>query len=180
MATRYFDMLPSITYANKVSKNLMVSASFRDKVLDNPKAFVRHTLDEGESAEMTSLRFYGTTSYDWIIYFANNIIDPYHDWPKDYLTFVRFIEAKYGSTNVAKSQVVHYSNPKYDFTINKDTYDRYVDADFVDTTLKVDRDGWVPVYAYDFEEEKNDDLRHINIIHPDFITYIEGEVKELF
>ena len=81
---------------------------------------------------------------------------------------------------MAKSQVVHYSNPKYDFTINKDTYDRYVDADFVDTTLKVDRDEWVPVYAYDFEEEKNDDLRHINIIHPDFITYIEREVRDLF
>ena len=180
MAKGFFSYLPSVTYANKVSKNLLVSSKMRQTVLDNPKAFFKYIVKPAETPEMVALRFYDDTKYDWLVYFANNIVDPYHDWPKEYLEFVRYIEQKYGSVPNAKATTIHYKHDDYDFTINKDTHDRLVDADFVDTSLQIQRTGWVAVDAYSYEDEINTLKSSIEIIHPQFVPLIEDEIKKMF
>lgn len=180
MANGFFSYFPSVTYAQKVAKNLLVSSKMRASVLDNPKAFFKYLVKPGESPEMVALRFYDDAKYDWLVYFANNIVDPYHDWPKEYLEFKRFIEQKYGSVPQAKATTVHYKHNDYDFTINQDTYDRLVDAEFVDTSLQMNRVGWVAVDAYTYEDELNEEKSAIQIIHPQFVSLIEEEIRGMF
>lgn len=180
MTTTFFENFQRVTYANKLAVNLMQSIRMRSTVLSNPLAFFRRIVLDGDTPEKVAREEYGDEKYDWVVYLSNSIVDPYHSWPKPYLEFVEYIEQKYGSVPEAKSQIIHYKNTEYDFTINQDTYDRYSNADFVDTTLKVTRDGWTPVYAYDFEEERNDALRTIDLISPRFISLLEEELENIY
>lgn len=178
--TPFFERFQRVTYANKIAVNLMQSARMRETVLENPLAFFKRNVLEGDTPEKVAREEYGHETYDWVVYLANGIVDPYHDWPKPYLEFIKYIENKYGSVPAAQGQILHYNNPSYDFVINAETYARYSNADFVDTTLKVTRDDWAPVYAYEYEDELNQERQQIRLIHRTFIPLIEKELNTLY
>jgi hypothetical protein len=47
---------------------------------DNNLAFDEYMIQDGETAEDVSLKFYGTTSYAWLVLLVNNKIDIKKDW----------------------------------------------------------------------------------------------------
>jgi hypothetical protein len=53
-------------------------------------------------------KYYGNPDLVWLVYFSNNIVDPYHDWPMDDSTFNKFIGEKYGSVQAANQTIVDY------------------------------------------------------------------------
>lgn len=180
MPSGFFEAFPLITYNNKKAKNLLVSTKIRDTVLNNPKAFLMYTVSEWETPETVALKFYGDIRYSWIIHMVNLHVDPYHDWPMPYLDFIKYIKNKYGSVPAAKANIVEYVHDDYSFSINQATYERYSNADFIDSTIDVDRDGWTAVDSYTKEDEKNNERRNINILMPEFIPIIEDELKDIF
>ena len=60
---------------------------------------------EGDRADTIANYYYGDPGYDWIVYFSNNIVDPYYDWYMDSNSFKNFITNKYGSLTVAKRNI---------------------------------------------------------------------------
>ena len=91
-----------------------------------------------------------------------------------------FYIQKYGSVPAAKEKILHYKNSNYGFSINEETYARYANVDFVDATITVERDGWEPVTAFEYHEERNDNLRNIKLIDPVFLKQIQEEAENLF
>ena len=41
--------------------------------------------------------YYGSTDYTWLIYLANNIVDPYHQWPLSQENFNKYLIEKYAA-----------------------------------------------------------------------------------
>ena len=180
MSKGLFKNLPVITYNNRLARNLMVSSRIVRDAFNNPIAFSKYTVEDGESPEEVAQNFYGSIYYSWLVLLSNKIVDVHNEWPKTYKQFTDYLIQKYGSVPAAKEEILHYSNPKYGFTINAATQSRYANTDFVDATIKVDRTGWTAVTAFDHEEERNDNLRNIQLIDPSLVNQVQEEVERLF
>lgn len=183
MSKGIFKNYPIISYNNKLSRNLMVSSKIIDDIFNVPAAFFEYVVEDGESPEEIALDVYGSKFFSWVVLLSNKILDVHNEWPKDYQQFTRYIIQKYGSIPAAKSTVVHYKHPDYGFTINEDTYSRYANTDFLDST-SIDRTigagGWSPVDAFEYEEERNDNLRVIKLLEPSLIDQVQEEMESLF
>ena len=95
MATKYFENFPNIEYQGRKVRDISRRASFVRAVANNPYVYYPYTVKEGERAEDISLNYYGSVDYVWLVYMANNIIDPYYEWPMDTQTFNDYLVAKY-------------------------------------------------------------------------------------
>ena len=105
----FFKNYPLIQYgntvANTVSVNLMSKIAFQKKLQQNFEVFHPYTIQEGDRADTIAYLYYGDSGYDWIVYYSNNIVDPYHDWYMDTNTFNQFVADKYGSLTKARTKI---------------------------------------------------------------------------
>jgi len=105
----FFKHFPLIRYGNNVSNtvsvNLMAKIAFQKAIQQNYEIFHPYTIKEGDRADTIANYYYGDPGYDWIVYFSNNIVDPYYDWYMDSNSFKNFITNKYGSLTVAKRNI---------------------------------------------------------------------------
>ena len=95
MSGEYFDKFPDISYNNVLVKDITKRVNFLKETLQDPYSFLPYTIKEGERAEDIAYHYYGDSNYTWLIYLANNIIDPYNEWPMDEYTFNQYLISKY-------------------------------------------------------------------------------------
>ncbi|NDE59757.1 MAG: hypothetical protein EB010_10105, partial [Acidimicrobiia bacterium] len=60
-------------------------------------------------ADEIAKNYYGDSSYDWVVYLSNNIIDPVNEWYKTQEQLDALIEQKYGSFVDALARVKYYT-----------------------------------------------------------------------
>jgi hypothetical protein len=108
----YFSRFPVVNYAGVPAKNILQRATLSDATKNNPANFgVVRVPDEGaQRADIISENYYGNPYYDWLVYFSNEVVDPYNDMFKDNETFRAFITTKYGSIQFANEKVMFYIN----------------------------------------------------------------------
>lgn len=106
----YFNFFPSTQYANTIVTNLISKVKFDQSVQKNLAVFYPYTIEQGERPDQIAARYYGNPEHDWIIYLANDIMDPYYDWPLSQNQFNSYISAKYGSIAEASAKIVFYRN----------------------------------------------------------------------
>lgn len=92
---KYFENFPQITYDGRKVRDITRRNRFLKTLTTNPYVFLPYTIKEGERAEDIANDYYGSVDYVWLVYMANNIIDPYHEWPMDQRTFQNYIIDKY-------------------------------------------------------------------------------------
>ena len=97
MSSSYFKNFPKIKYFNVLSTNISLRTAFIERLKLNASVFYPYIIEENETADGLATDYYGSPEYDWLIYLANNIIDPHTQWPKTYLQFESYIVKKYGS-----------------------------------------------------------------------------------
>ena len=120
--------------------------------------FVMHNIVEGETPEYLAYEYYGDAELHWVILYAQQMTNPYYDWPLRYYDLKKFVTKKYG---VANMNAVHH----------------YEDADGfqVDSTAP----GAMAITNFLHEETLNDAKRSINMIRPEFVPEIVRELKLL-
>ena len=110
----YFKYFPNLLHSNTVATNIITRVRFEESVRKNLVNFFPHVVEEGQRPDQIAEGYYGDASYDWVVYLTNNIVDPYHQWPKPQQVFDEFITTKYGSAEIAQQQTafyrVNYSN----------------------------------------------------------------------
>jgi hypothetical protein len=99
MATKYFENFPIVKYDGVEVRDITRRNSILKSVMDNPLAYQPYTIEEGERAEDIAYYYYGSTDYVWLVYLANNIVDPYHQWPKNTEDFNNYLIDKYRDTS---------------------------------------------------------------------------------
>jgi hypothetical protein len=104
----YFNKLPTITYDGQLAKNLLARAKLSDETRDNRLVFQRYTMNELDRVDVLSNYYYDSPGYSWLVWFSNDIIDPYYDMPMTEIDFNRYLEAKYGSVEVSMRKIEFY------------------------------------------------------------------------
>ena len=133
--------------------------------------------------DVLSYEVYGDVKFTWSIFLVNQIFDPYWEWPLDTKTFEKFITEKYGSIGNAKTTVHHYEyiwQQRVEVTGTSDPVpERVVEVDY-DTFLTVGEDNRRIKYAFEWEQERNEGYRSINLVQPAYISGVLDEARGLF
>ena len=200
----FFENFPiigySITGERPVQRKVVTDILSRVKMLSSIKTqtLVYYTYDvqDGETPEIIASKYYDNSNRHWLILFANDIIDPFYDWPLTYTNFLNYIKDKYGSYQLAQTTIHHYEKviTKIDSVTNTTTVRRYIidqgtynNLPSTNTQSYNLQDGNVLkiitekkiVYSYDYEEELNESKRKIKIIDKKYVTQIENELTAL-
>lgn len=109
----YFDKLPTITYSGYDAKNLLVRSKLSDRTKSNKLAYYPYTMDESDRVDTLSDNYYDSPGYTWLVWFANDVVDPYYDMPISYDDFGNYIVAKYGSIESAMRKIKYYRTNWY-------------------------------------------------------------------
>jgi len=107
---RYFEKFPLTEYNGKPALNILKRVAFNENVRNFITAFYTHTLPADEKIENVAYNYYDDVDFDWLIYHANDIVDPYFQTALTYDDFDNFIISKYGSLRNSKRKTIHYKN----------------------------------------------------------------------
>jgi hypothetical protein len=93
--SRYFSKYPLIQYQGKTVRDLSRRSKVRDELSGDPYIFLPYTVREGEKPETIAQLYYGSVDDTWLVLLANNMTDPYYDWPMDDEEFNQYFIDKY-------------------------------------------------------------------------------------
>ena len=192
--SEYFSNFPRIRYdingTNSTSPefstavNLLIRQKIRDAVVDDISIYYPYVIpDSVTRPDILSYQIYGDVKFTWSIFLVNQIFDPYWQWPLDTKTFEKFINEKYGSIGAAKSTVHHYEyiwQHRVEVTGTSDpVVERTVEVDY-DTYLSVGEDNRRIKYMFEYEQDRNEGYRSINLVQPTYISGVLDEARGLF
>lgn len=137
--TSYFQNFELIDYNGAMMVNITQRAAILNKVSGNRYTFYPYLVKNGMRAEEVAEKYYGDPNFVWLVYFSNDIIDPYHQWTMDDDTFKEYVKTKYGSVQAAAQKIISYRVNWYEDTtvLSKSQYNS------LDPSLKK---YWTPNY----------------------------------
>ena len=138
----------------------------RSKIRNNSALFDTYVVKEGETPEMIADKLYGDTQLHWIVLLFNDIADRYHQWPMTTGAFNKYVNDKY--TNI--SGIHHYE-------ITESSGDKELKIDV--GTVNTDYPTATPITNYEYELARQDILRRIKLLDPQFVDDFVSEFREL-
>lgn len=108
--TQYFRKFPFIDYNGRIGVNITRRAAINENVKNFLTAFYTYTIPNSDRIEHVAYDYYNDINLDWLIYHANDIIDPYYQVSRNIEEFNNFIIDKYGSLRLARRKTIHYKN----------------------------------------------------------------------
>jgi hypothetical protein len=180
-----------VQYNNKSVVDITRRSKIVEQLYSQPINFLSYTVSEGERAEEIAYHYYNDQGKVWLIYMANNIIDPSNQWPLDSINFNNMIIKKYAAQ--AQAYNANYKgNDIINWTMNanitenvlyyKDANDTRISVDTytLNNTLQlISASDWSPVRIYEYEYEVNENKRNIFLFNRTYAAQAESELKEL-
>jgi hypothetical protein len=207
--SRYFINFPKVKYelanssfsTTKVVSNITLKTALQKTLPQNdPSLYQRYLVKENERAEDIAEFYYGNVNLVWLVYFSNQIIDPYTQWPKSSSDFNKYFVKKYASKsqpdgtdpivwgqnttrtdNIVRWEQIEQQPDENGFTkgvvvsaISPDSYTRAqtFNPDFV-------AGDWVALRYYNYELNLNEELRSIVLINDVYSNMAEENLKRL-
>jgi hypothetical protein len=112
--------MPIINYNGYQVRDLTRRNRLLPVSISNPYLFLPYTISDEDRPEDIAYYYYGSTDYTWLVLLANNIIDPYHDWPLKEDDFNKYLIKKYEQISGEKGYAV------VDWTKNENISDNIV------------------------------------------------------
>ena len=205
---KYFNSLPYI--ANKdpngnyyYLKNILIRTKLVSQLSRNPLLFYKYTVQDSDTPESIAFKYYGDQYRYWLIFLANEIMDPQWDWPLTSQQFLKLIRDKYatdagGIENVlsyTQGTVHHYE--KLITTVDNNSQTKAIKTVIVDqetynliqpqTKISTFSDGSTVAYTtgknavsiYDYENYLNESKREINLINSIYVSDLEAQYQSL-
>ena len=166
---RHFRYFPQIEYSQHTAVNLLARSKIRDMVLENIALYYQYVVKDGERADIISTKYYGTSKHTWVIYYANEIVDPTEQWPLGALEFEKHLANKYGSMYQAQQQFSHYLLDDK-LVIDETTY--------LDGNIDFNRKRIVTKFDVEFEE--NERKRNLVVLDKIYLRQMLVELRKLF
>lgn len=183
--SNYFKFFPSIIYSGRSVVDITRRTKILEDIANDPYVFLPYTVIQDDRPENIAEFYYGDANKVWLIYFANNIIDMYSQWPLSQDDFDKYITKKYkeksgedGFAVIAWTQnetiddnIVYYqniANPK--IKINDYTYK---------TDPSIVHGDWRAIRYYEYEFVTNENKRNIYLIDSRFADKFENDLKVL-
>jgi hypothetical protein len=106
--THFFNKFPTLTYANTTAVNLLARVNMDKISLQNKSVFYEYAVPDGTRPDNLSYNYYDNSDYVWLINLANQIIDPYYDFPLSYDDLNSLIIQQYGSISTAQQTILFF------------------------------------------------------------------------
>ena len=188
----YFRHFPFLQYDISGSGDLQVAQNpfLRFRLVESLKqkrwTFYDHVIGDGQRAEDIAVGYYGDETLDWVILITNNIVDPKYDWPLDSERFENYIIDKYGSVQIAMSEVSTTNIHHYEWItrVQSRTFDGViipeevliVDEDTYDNLLISERRV---VRNWEYEFNLNESKRRIKVLKSNYLSQYLNEARAL-
>lgn len=91
----YFKYFPKTEYGNKSIINVLARTKLREFIKQNIYLYEPYVVRDGERPDILADKYYGHYKYAWLIFYANDIIDPIHDWPMNNYEMKKYLDFKY-------------------------------------------------------------------------------------
>lgn len=176
----YFNKFALINYNNKKVINIVERVKILDIVKNDIYAFLPYTIDTDDKPEDIANLYYGSPEFIWLIFLANNIIDPYTQWPKTSDEFYNFLKLKYQTLSGQTGDAIvawTMSTTKYYKNVVDNSIVVSADTFIYDTNII--QNEWTSVSFYEFEEIENDSLRNIFLVNKSYSDMIDNEMSRL-
>ena len=138
-------------------RDITTNLRVKKEILDSVTLYDEYDIVDGETPEMIAEKVYGNPLYHWIIMLLNERFDYVDDFPKDYYTLQKSIDAKYGDT----ANDIHHYEDENGYTVSSD--------------YPLAR----PISNRTYEEELNESKRRIKLISPSVLPVILKNFEEL-
>ena len=157
----YFNKFPKIDYKFSNNQTLPVvdifrKVSFSQESLQNSNIFINIVNGEGKKAEILAYEYYSNPEFSWLLFMANQTVNPSLDWPVDYDTFKLNLNSRY-------SGFVYYT-----VNINKLQEGDIIMSAIITTPSGVPDISSIDVTTYGMITSINRELRYFHSI--DFIN----------
>ena len=166
----HFKNFPQIVYDdNIILTNVLFRARIKEKILTNEVAFYNYRVRDEDKPEIIADKYYGHPRYTWLVFYANDIVDPQFDWVLNYQEFLSYLVKKYKTGEESDYDVIsrlqttvhHYENSKKQTVLSS-----YIGAS--------------DVTYYNYEDRLNEDKRDIKIIDSQYLRKIDKEFADIF
>jgi hypothetical protein len=145
-----------------------------------------YLVKEGERPDTIAYKYYDDERYDWLVYLANAIHDPYFQWPMDSAAFAAYIRAQYGNASAAMQTIHHYEwikEARRQTTLSTgDTVivpEKILTIDYT-TYLTLPAAARRAITAYDYEDTRNESRRQIKLLDRVFLEVIEQQMRSIY
>jgi hypothetical protein len=108
--SNYFRYFPIVEYNKFLAKNITANVRMDKQTRDNAMLFHVYAQKNGDNARTIAGKYYDDENLDWLVYFANEVIDPYYDVYLDSSSFEQYIIEKYGSLELAQQLTAGWIN----------------------------------------------------------------------
>ena len=168
----YFANFPLIPYDNygtgdfRLTPNILKRIAVRANVKTTTSLFDTYDVKEGETPELIADKLYGNPEFHWVVLMMNDVVDRYHQWPMSRRQFLAHLNDKY--TNV---DAVHH------YEISQSSGDTNIKINI--GTSNTDHPTATAITNREYEQERQDSLRKIRLLDPDFIDDFVTEFEIL-
>lgn len=183
MSNAYFEQFPLVNYKGVITRNIIAKARFIQGVITNAYAFYPFVIQDSMTWEQIADAYYNDPDLDWVCFYSNNVFDPYYSFPMDQSTFDTYIQTKYGDFETAVNTVHHYTYNSV-YTAYEDPNLSYTDGyEMTPTTYSfmtpVQKSFWRPVSVYDWENDKNEARRTIQLLDRRLLPQVLQEISKV-
>lgn len=98
----YFKYFPTIVYDEQRVTDITRRVKINDTLLNDPYLFLPYTINNDDRPEDVAYYYYGDVNKVWLVYLANNIVDPYTQWVLKNDDFEKTIRMKYAIRAIAE------------------------------------------------------------------------------
>ena len=166
----YFHSFPTTDYdptgsgfTNQI-QDIMIRVKVREWIKNNGALFAKHIIDDGDTPEITSFKVYGDVQYNWVVLLFNQITNNYYGWPLSRHNFMAYINSKYTDPN----GIHHYEISQE----SGGTWKKIV-------VELADHPTATAITNIQYEQTKQDKLREIKILQPNYLKQFQSEFKQL-
>lgn len=104
----YFSNFPLTQYGGQLCRSIVSRAALTQEVIKATSVFYPYTNQHNERADTIAHHYYQDSYMDWLLYYANDVVDPYYGWYLNGEQFARYLNDKYGSLYRAQLYVHHF------------------------------------------------------------------------
>ena len=199
MTNSFFSNVPDFNYVNRSDdgisdgdytkvKNFFKKAKLREDIIGNVAFFEKFTVQGDDRPDNVANEIYGNPFLDWVVLFANNIVNIQSEWPMSQTDFNTYVTEKYENEDTLYNGIHHYeanevkttndviiipSGTRVSVGQSVSYFDNGSQEQVTVTNIAL------PITNFMHEQKINDDKRNIFLLKPRFLNLVFDDMEDI-